>query len=177
MNDFEIISEIGQGAYSAVYKVKRKIDNQIYALKKVYFKILKEKDKFNALNEIRILANINNKYIIKYKEAFIDEKEETLNLVMEYADDGDLSQKIQENKKNSIYFSENEIWKTLIQIIKALKILHSLNILHRDVKSSNIFLFKNGDVKLGDMNISKITKGGMGYTPSYASPNMEKFAF
>ena len=104
MNDFEIISEIGQGAYSAVYKVKRKIDNQIYALKKVNFKTLKEKDKFNALNEIRILASINNKHIIKYKEAFIDEKEETLNLVMEYADDGDLSKKIQENKKFYILF-------------------------------------------------------------------------
>ena len=133
MDDFEIISEIGQGAYSTVYKVKRKIDNQIYALKKVNFKTLKEKDKFNALNEIRILASINNKHIIKYKEAFIDEKEETLILVMEYADDGDLSKKIQENKKNSLNFSENEIWKTLIQIIKTLSTLSFI--------SMKLFLF------------------------------------
>ena len=176
MNNFEIITKLGQGSYSSVYKVKRKIDNQIYALKKVNFKTINEKDKNNALNEIRILASINSEYIIKYYEAFIDEKEETLNLVIEYADNGDLFEKIREKKNTFQHFSENEIWKTFIQITKALKILHDLNILHRDIKSANIFLFKNGNIKLGDMNVSKITKGGLGYTqtgtPSYASPEI-----
>ena len=54
MNDFQIISKLGEGAYSVVYKVKRTVDDQIYALKKVKLLNLSEKEKLNALNEWRI---------------------------------------------------------------------------------------------------------------------------
>jgi len=57
-----------------VYKVKRKSDNQFYALKKVKILNLSEKERENALNEVRILASIQTKNIISYKEAFIDEE-------------------------------------------------------------------------------------------------------
>ena len=60
---------------------------------------LSEKQKLNSLNEIRVLASINSKYIVNYKEAFLDTKDSTLCLVMEYADRGDLSKRIQEQKK------------------------------------------------------------------------------
>lgn len=53
---------------------------------------------------------------------------------MEYADDGDLYQKIVEKKKHSENFSEEEIWRVLIQVTRGLKALHSLNIFHRDLK-------------------------------------------
>lgn len=55
-------------------------------------------------------------------------------IVMEFSDDGDLYQKIVQNQKQEIFFDENMIWKTLIQITIGLKKLHSLNILHRDLK-------------------------------------------
>ena len=51
---------------------------------------LKEKEKENALNEVRLLASINSDYIIKYKESFFDSKANTLCIVMEFADGGDL---------------------------------------------------------------------------------------
>lgn len=57
-----------------MYKVKRKSDNQFYALKKVKILNLSEKERENALNEVRILASIQTKNIISYKEAFIDEE-------------------------------------------------------------------------------------------------------
>ena len=59
MNGFIILDKIGEGAFSSVFKVKRKEDGIIYALKKVKFLKLKEKEKLNALNEIRILSSIN----------------------------------------------------------------------------------------------------------------------
>ena len=74
MENFEILEKIGEGSFSSVYKVKRKIDNQIYALKKVSLQNLKEKNIRNALNEIRILASIKSNFIIQYKEAFYEEK-------------------------------------------------------------------------------------------------------
>ena len=90
MEGFIILDKIGEGAFSSVYKVKRKEDDTVYALKKVKFLKLKEKEKLNALNEIRILSSVNSKNVISYKEAFFDEKDSTLNIIMEYADKGDL---------------------------------------------------------------------------------------
>ena len=178
MNGFKILNKIGEGSFSTVLKVQRKKDGIIYALKKVKFSKLNEKEKSNALNEIRILASINNKNIISYKEAFFDENDSSLDIVMEYADQGDLFQLITEHKKTKTHFSEEFIWNTLTQLLNGLKTLHELNILHRDLKSANVFLFKNGVVKLGDLNVSKITRKGMGYTqtgtPYYASPEVWK---
>ena len=178
MDGFLILDKLGEGSFSSVYKVKRREDGLIYALKKVKFLKLKEKEKLNALNEIRILSSINNQNVISYKEAFFDEKDSTLNIIMEYADKGDLFQLISEYKKKKEHFEENEIWDALIQLLNGLKALHELNILHRDLKSANVFLFSNGLAKLGDLNVSKVTRKGLGYTqtgtPYYASPEVWK---
>ena len=181
MENFEILEKLGKGAFSVVYKVRRNIDNQIYALKKVQITNLSEKQKTNSLNEIRVLASIKSKFIVNYKEAFLDTKDSTLCLVMEYADRGDLSKRIEEEKKRNRYFNERDIWRIFIQLVKGLKSLHDLNIIHRDIKSSNIFLFSDGTAKLGDLNVCKIlsedtlgkTQAG---TPSFAAPEvwMEK---
>ena len=74
--------------------------------------------------------------------------------------------------------SEPTIWKIFIEMIKALRALHARNILHRDLKSANVFLQKNGNAKLGDLNVSKVAKKGLLYTqtgtPYYASPEVWK---
>ena len=178
MNDFQIISKLGEGAYSTVFKVKRIIDNKIYALKKVKLLNLSEKEKENSLNEVRILASVKSNFVVSYKEAFFDEKDNTLCIVMEFADRGDLYQKIVQHKKSAILFEESDIWRIFIQLVKGLKSLHDLKILHRDMKSANVFLFSNGSAKLGDLNVSKVAKRGLGYTqtgtPYYASPEVWK---
>ena len=53
---------------------------------------------------------------------------------MEYADGGDLLQKIFDYMKRGAYFKEDEIWDIFIQIVKGLAALHDLKILHRDIK-------------------------------------------
>ncbi len=178
MNDFQIISKLGEGAYSTVFKVKRIIDNQIYALKKVKLMNLSEKEKENSLNEVRILASVKSNFVVSYKEAFFDEKDNTLCIVMEFADRGDLYQKIVAHKKSAKFFEESDIWRIFIQLVKGLKALHDLKILHRDMKSANVFLFSNGCAKLGDLNVSKVARRGLGYTqtgtPYYASPEVWK---
>ena len=176
MENFVIINKIGEGAYSSVYTVKRIEDDQIYALKKVKIQSLSLKEKQNALNEVRILASVNSPFVISYKESFIDEIDQTLCIVMEYADEGDLFQKITLYKKLHVTFEENDVWKIFIQITKGLHDLHSYNILHRDLKSANVFLFRDGTAKLGDLNVSKIAARGLGCTqtgtPYYASPEV-----
>ncbi len=176
MDGFKVLSKIGEGSYSTVLKVQRIADGNIYALKRVKFYKLSDKEKENALNEIRILASVKDKNVISYKEAFFDEKDSSLGIVMEYADKGDLFQLITERKKTKNYFTEQEIWKVFIQLLKGLKALHDLKILHRDIKSANVFLFQGGICKLGDLNVSKVARKGLGYTqtgtPYYASPEV-----
>jgi NIMA (never in mitosis gene a)-related kinase len=91
---------------------------------------------------------------------------------MEYADKGDLYQKITEFKKGNVHFDENDIWRIFIQITIGLKALHEMKILHRDLKSANVFLYSDGLAKLGDLNVSKVARRGLGYTqtgtPYYA---------
>ena len=74
---------------------------------------------------------------------------------MEYANYGDLYQKILKHEEEQYMFQENEIWKVLIQVISGLKALHDINVMHRDIKPANVLLNKDFTVKLGDMNVSK----------------------
>jgi NIMA (never in mitosis gene a)-related kinase len=80
---------------------------------------------------------------------------------MENADGGDLLQMINNHKKSNTNFTEKQVWHFFIQIIRGLKALHDLRICHRDIKCANVFLTRDGLVKLGDMNVSRVAKGGM----------------
>jgi NIMA (never in mitosis gene a)-related kinase 1/4/5 len=73
-----INSNVGEGSYSSVYHVRRKEDGLDYALKKVNMGSLGEKEKQNAINEVRILASIKHPCVSSYKEAFVDEGSQAL---------------------------------------------------------------------------------------------------
>ena len=176
LNDFEFREKLGTGSFGSVYIVKRKENQKIYAMKRVKLINLGEKEKQNSFNEVRLLASFSHPNIIGYKEAFFDEKSSTLNIVMEYADDGDLSTKIKDNIKKHVQFEESTIWSILIQILEGLNYLHKSRIIHRDLKSANIFLTKKGIVKIGDLNVSIIAKKNLAVTqtgtPYYAAPEI-----
>lgn len=115
--------------------------------------------------------------MIAYKEAFFDDESGSLCLVMEYAEGGDLEKWIKAKKKKEKYFSENEVWYYFLQLLNGLNALHKANVLHRDLKSANVFLTRLGEVKLGDLNVSKIIKQDafrhtQTGTPFYASPEV-----
>ena len=176
LTDFEIGKILGKGSFGNVCLVKRKFDGKTYAMKRIKIVQLSEKEKENSLNEIRILASLSHKNIIGYKDAFFDKKSKTLNVVMEFANDGDIYSKIKYNLKHDLFFKEEIIWDYLIQILEGLNYLHEKKIIHRDLKSANIFLMKDRTIKIGDLNVSKINKLGMAYTqtgtPYYASPEI-----
>ena len=176
LNDFIFGKVLGKGSFGTVNIVTRKLDNKIYAMKRVNIGSLNDKDVRSSLNEVRILASLNHPNIISYKEAFFDEDSKTLNIVMEFAEEGDVEQKVKLNLKNRMRFKEDTIWEWLIQILEGLKYLHDNKIMHRDLKCANIFITKNGILKLGDLNVSIIAKMGMAKTqtgtPYYCSPEI-----
>ena len=182
-DDFEIIRTLGQGAFSTVFLVKRKKDNKQYALKSIKMENLSKIEQHNSVNEVRILSSIVHPNIISYKESFWNWNNKTLNIIMEYCDDGDLESKIKKMARNKIKFDENLIWNYAFQILFGIKALHDKGVIHRDIKSANIFLSKlNNKCKIGDLNTGKVikknkNKNNSNYqigTPTYFSPEIWK---
>lgn len=109
---------------------------------------------------MRLLASINIPYVIGYKGAYFNDKEQSLCVVMEYADGGDLQGKVRsQERENNRGFDENYVWKVAYELLQALKMLHRSKIVHRDIKAANVF-FSKGIAKLGDLNVSKVVEGG-----------------
>jgi len=110
----------------------------------------------------------------------LDVNSQTLCLVMEYAEKGDVLQKIEANFKRHNTFPEYELWSTMIQCLCGLKALHDLNVMHRDIKCANILISARGECKLADFNVSKVVNHKEGFlhtqtgTPYYASPEVWK---
>ena len=69
--------------------------------------------------------------------------------------------KIDEQKRNREFMKEADVWKYFVQMMRGLKTLHDMKIVHRDIKCANLFLMKSGDLKLGDLNVSKVATQGM----------------
>ncbi|XP_035231974.1 serine/threonine-protein kinase Nek8-like isoform X3 [Stegodyphus dumicola] len=126
-----------------------------------------------AINEVSVLSLLNHENIVSYYDSF--EEDGILMIEMEYADGGNLAQYLSQMKTP---LDEKEILLLFKQIVSAIKHMHDHNILHRDLKTANIFLTKDGTVKVGDFGISKMltTKQGGAMTvvgtPYYISPEM-----
>lgn len=81
-----------------MHLVKKNEDQKLYAIKSVQLAQMSQKEKDAALNEVRLLASINIPYVIAYHGAFFDTNKQSLCIVMEYADGGDLQGKVTDLK-------------------------------------------------------------------------------
>ena len=98
--------------------------------------------------------------IVGYMESFVDRASMDLCLVMSYCSGGDLTSFIKSAGQRNAKLTENEIKTHFVQMALALHFMHEKNILHRDLKTGNIFLRKQGGlVQLGDFGISKVLNG------------------
>ena len=179
LSNYEIIKEIGKGSFSTVYLVKKIISQKEFALKKVNIFKLSEKERQNSLKEVNFLSEIKDPNVIGYEESFYDQNFNYLYLVMEYAQHGDLSKILQKRKKLKEYYTENELLNMYLQIASGLKAIHAKQIIHRDLKSANIFITQTNELilKIGDFNVSKRIdylnlKNTQTGTPYYASPEI-----
>jgi len=126
-------------------------------------------------NEAKILSSISSEFIVKYYSSFLENN--TLNIIMEYCEQGDLG-KLLNIKRNLVkILNEDIVWKYFIQISLGIVYLHSKKILHRDIKTMNIFLTKNNDVRIGDLGVAKVLAGTLFAktcigTPYYLSPEI-----
>ena len=177
--NYKKIQQLGEGSFGKAFLCKRESDDSLCVIKQILIEGMDKKEKDDVLNESIILAKLDHQNIIKFFEVFESNKpKHMVNIVTEYADGGDLSEKIKEKKNENNNFTESEILDYFTQICLAIKHIHEKKIIHRDLKSGNIFLTKNGLVKLGDFGIAKRFQKTMDKaktfigTPYYLSPEI-----
>ena len=173
--DFKFERKVGEGAFASVFKAKNLITGEVVAVKKLKIDESDKKNFEGIVQEMRILCSIDHKNIVSYRGSFWDTEKKYLFIVMEFLGGGDLSDKIQKCKQIRSTMPESKIWSYFIQLLKGLKVLHDLGIIHRDIKSANCFLSEDLEViKLGDMNVSKVARNNFASTqvgtPLYLSP-------
>ena len=144
--------EISSGSYGKVFLAKNNKNNEVCAVKTIdKKKIFKMHGNLEIIyNEIGIHSRLNHKNIIKLYNVYEDKKQ--IKIIMEYALNGNLFDKIKKEKKG---FSEKKSFTYFIQILNAINFLHKNNIIHRDIKPENILLDKNNNLKLCDFGWSK----------------------
>ena len=179
VNEFYFLENIGRGAYSKVKKCINLNTREEFAVKIINKKLLRKKKKSygktkegtlkinymieDAMNEINIYKSFPepNDNVIHLYQILNDNKKDKTYLIMELAQKGPLvtlNEKsgvfsINKNYRDDIY-DEKLIKKWILDIAKGLKVLHENNVVHRDIKSDNILIDKNGHCKLADFGCS-----------------------
>ena len=184
MEDYEFLGNIGQGMSGKVYKAKHKIENKFYAIKKLNFNEINEKERIAIQEEVNLLKQLRHPNIVTYKDSFFDE-ENCLNIVMIFCEMGDMYTKIRKQKGE--YFPEETILLWIAQLCLALSYVHDKKILHRDIKTQNIFIQNEHTIRIGDFGIAKEYNqnqdlgGSLIGTPLYMAPEVynssKKYSF
>ena len=167
---------LGEGSYGTAILVRSTQDKSLAVIKQIDLTKLTPEKRQIAFQEGKILETFEHPNIIHFREFYFDKN--FVYIVMDYADGGDLSIKIKQQREKNTFFQEDLILNWFTQICLAIKHIHDRKILHRDIKSQNIFLTKDGSVKLGDFGIAKCldttldkAKTLIG-TPYYLSPEI-----
>ncbi|XP_067885372.1 serine/threonine-protein kinase Nek1 isoform X2 [Heterodontus francisci] len=174
MNKYVKVNKIGEGSFGKAILVNSKEDGRQYVIKEINISRMSNKEREESRREVAVLANMKHPNIVQYKESF--EENGCLYIVMDYCEGGDLFKCI--NAQKGILFPEDQILDWFVQICLALKHVHDRKILHRDIKSQNIFLTKDGTVQLGDFGIARVLNSTVELartcigTPYYLSPEI-----
>ncbi|XP_035479779.1 serine/threonine-protein kinase Nek3 isoform X1 [Scophthalmus maximus] len=173
METYSLLRVIGQGSFGRAVLVRCKSSEEKYVLKEI--QLPKNQSKMeNSRREAVLLSGMKHPNIVAFREAF--EADDLLCIVMEYCSGGDLLQRIRQQK--TAQFCVDDILRWFAQMCAGAKHIHDKRVLHRDLKSKNIFLTDNGTIKLGDFGSACILNSSKAYartyvgTPYYVAPEI-----
>ncbi|XP_055269910.1 serine/threonine-protein kinase Nek11 isoform X2 [Moschus berezovskii] len=172
--------KLGSGSFGTVYLVsdkKAKQGEELKVLKEICIGELNPNETVQATLEAQLLSKLNHPAIVKFHANFVEQ--DNFCIITEYCEGRDLDCKIQEYKEVGKTFPESQIIEWFIQLLLGVDYMHERKILHRDLKSKNIFL-KNNKLKIGDFGVSRLLMGSCDLattltgTPHYMSPEVLK---
>ncbi|XP_068117225.1 wee1-like protein kinase isoform X2 [Hyperolius riggenbachi] len=180
--EFHELEKIGSGQFGAVYKCVKRLDGCIYAIKRSKKPLAGSVDELLALREVYAHAVLGqHPHVVRYYSAWAED--DHMLIQNEYCNGGSLADAISENYRNMRYFSEPELKDLLLQVAKGLKYIHSMSLVHMDIKPSNIFISRTvvpntlieeaDDEDCGPQRVMyKI--GDLGHVTRIASPQVEE---
>ncbi|PPS04071.1 hypothetical protein GOBAR_AA16588 [Gossypium barbadense] len=152
--EYEKLNKISEGTYGIVYRAKDKLTGEIVALKKVKILDLRDLEEYGfpviSLREINILASFHHPSIVKSREVVVDDHDNVY-MVMEYMEH-DLKWLMDSMKRR---FSTSDVKCLMLQLLEGVKYLHDNWVLHRDLKTSNLLLNNQGELKICDFGMAR----------------------
>ncbi|XP_071959604.1 serine/threonine-protein kinase Nek11-like [Antedon mediterranea] len=182
-NRYRVEKKLGSGSFGTAFLVydmranKTRGDEEWKVLKEIPCGELAPDETVGAMHEAKLLSRLQHPNIVRYYDSFLDG--EFFCIITEYCEGGDLSDKITAWKKAGKRFDQGVVMDWFVQLVLAVQHMHRRQVLHRDLKTSNIFL-KNNMIKIGDFGISRVLMGTSDYastfigTPYYMSPEVLK---
>ncbi|XP_035860346.1 serine/threonine-protein kinase Nek5-like [Sander lucioperca] len=177
MNNYEVIGQIGEGAFGKAFLVQDRGGggDRRCVVKEINLRKMSAREKEASKKEVTLLSKMRHPNIVSFIRSFHERS--SLYIVMEYCDGGDLMKKI--SMQRGVFFTEEQVVDWFVQICLGLKHIHDRKILHRDIKAQNIFLTNGGmKAKLGDFGIARMLNNTMELartcvgTPYYLSPEI-----
>mmetsp|Transcript_38908 Transcript_38908/g.97425 ORF Transcript_38908/g.97425 Transcript_38908/m.97425 type:complete len:468 (+) Transcript_38908:290-1693(+) len=182
MDKYEVGSKLGSGGFATVYLGRRKADGKTVAIKKIECENFDDANQ--ALTEGKMLLELDHTHVVRYYDFFLHQEKTGVGgrpkmfvvLVMSYAPNGDLFNKLERAHREQKHIPEETIRKWLLQLLQALEYVGHKRIIHRDVKLANVLL--DGEtLKLADFGIAKVMHAKfaqtiVGGTPCYMAPEL-----
>lgn len=158
-NQYRTLNLLGSGGYGSVYLVERLGDGTRFVSKKILVREITEVDEYSR--EAKDLVTLRHRHIVSYEDDFVHVEYGSLEpktffiIIMEYCPEGDLKEKIE---SDFLGFTEDWVRTVFAQLLQAVQYLHSKNVIHRDLKSQNVFLMNDGLIRLGDFGLCRHTQ-------------------
>lgn len=155
---FQILKDLQSNSNGSVHLAKALGSHALHVAPVVVLKRRKVPELGKAkdmLNEYEVMKKLNHPNIIRCHGYFWDFPSQSLYIVLEYANRGDLHSELQSRRRLGKHFGDDEVWDILAQVLLGLRHIHARGIVHRDIKSMNLFLTDEGVIKLGDFGVSR----------------------
>ncbi|XP_077385224.1 serine/threonine-protein kinase Nek4 [Festucalex cinctus] len=175
MDNYIFIRVVGKGSYGEVNLVKHRTDRKQYVIKKLNLATSSKRERRAAEQEAQLLSQLRHPNIVTYRESW-EGTDLQLYIVMGFCEGGDLYHRLKQQKGELL--PERQVVEWFVQIAMALQYLHERNILHRDLKTQNIFLTRTNIIKVGDLGIARVLENQNDMastligTPYYMSPEL-----